>query len=51
MVGISAQSLRHLDTLARNTTVVEVGGLMVRLPTPEAYAVHKMVVNHERGAK
>ena len=50
-LGVVAQSLRHLDVLARFTIEVEFEGLRLRVPTPEAYAVHKMVVNHERGRK
>ncbi len=50
-LGVVAQSLRHLDILARFTIEVELEGLRVRVPIPEAYAVHKMAVNHERGRK
>lgn len=50
-LGVVAQSLRHLDVLARFTIEVDLEGLRLRVPTPEAYAVHKMAVNHERGRK
>lgn len=50
-LGVVAQSLRHLDMLARFTIEVELEGLRICVPTPEAYAVHKMAVNHERGRK
>lgn len=50
-LGVVAQSLRHLDVLARFTVEVELEGLRVRVPIPEAYAAHKMAVNHERGRK
>lgn len=50
-LGVVAQSLRHLDILARFTIEAELEGYRIRVPTPEAYAVHKMAVNHERGPK
>lgn len=50
-LGVVAQSLRHLDMLARFTIEVELDGLRICVPIPEAYAVHKMAVNHERGRK
>lgn len=50
-VGVTAQALRHMEILAGNVTEVLYLGHQVRVPTPEAYAVHKMVINEQRGAK
>lgn len=50
-VGVTAQALRHLDILSGNTVSLECLGHIVTVPTPEAYVVHKMVINEERGAK
>ena len=50
-LGVTAQALRHLDTLSRHVVTVDFAGLRVNVPTPEAYVVHKMIVNNERGRK
>lgn len=50
-IGVTAQALRHLDILSGNPLEVEWRGLAVIVPLPEAYAVHKMAINGERGAK
>lgn len=50
-IGVAAQALRHLDILARNRIEVICLGHRVNVPCPEAYAVHKMTVNAERGQK
>ena len=50
-IGVTAQSLRHMDVLLRSAVTVTYERLEVNVPTPEAYAVHKMVVNDERGKK
>lgn len=50
-VGVTAQSLRHLGILSRSTITVEYHGMGVSVPSPEAYAVQKMVVYGERDKK
>lgn len=50
-VGVTAQTLRHMDILARDSIEVSCFGHMVRVPLPEAYAAHKMVINSERKGK
>lgn len=50
-LGVTAQSLRHMEVLARSMVTVGYEGMRVNVPAPEAYAVHKMVVNAERGRK
>ena len=45
--GASAQPLRYLDFLIRdpiNSVVLHKGGIPVRVPSPERYAVHKLIV-------
>ena len=44
-------SLRHMEVLARHMVTVPYEGMAVNIPAPEAYVVHKMVVNKERGKK
>ena len=50
-LGVTAQSLRHLNILSANTINVSYIGMNITIPEPEAYAVHKMVINLERGRK
>lgn len=50
-VGVTAQALRHLDVLSHNAVKTFYLGRAVSVPTPEAYTVHKMVINNQRGAK
>ena len=50
-VGVTAQALRHMEILSGNTVEVMCLGHLVRVPAPEAYAIHKMVINQQRGRK
>lgn len=50
-IGVSAQSLWHMDILSRNAVEVSYLGMTLLVPSPEAYAVHKMVINKERKGK
>lgn len=50
-LGVTAQSLRHMEVLTRSMVTVSYEGMAVNIPAPEAYVVHKMVVNKERGKK
>ena len=50
-VGVTAQSLRHMDVLLGNACVIPCWGYSINVPLPEAYAIHKMVINSQRGKK
>ena len=50
-LGVTAQALRHLDILSSNVIDVDFIGFEITVPSPEAYAVHKMVINDERKDK
>lgn len=50
-VGVTAQALRHMEILSGSSVEVRCLGHIVSVPTPEAYAVHKMVINSQRGSK
>lgn len=50
-IGVTAQTLRHTEILSNNTVEAQCLGHLVRVPAPEAYAVHKMVINSQRGSK
>lgn len=50
-IGVTAQTLRHMDILLNHVIEVPLLGHLVRVPIPEAYAMHKMIINEERGVK
>ena len=50
-VGVTAQTLRHLEILLHNTIVLTCLGHSVTVPEPEAYALHKMIINRQRKGK
>ncbi len=50
-LGVTAQALRHLDILSQHPTVARCLDHEVVVPMPEAYALHKMVINSQRGVK
>lgn len=50
-LGIKAQTIRYLGMLQAHTITVTYRGLMVRVPEPAAYALHKLLINHQRSAK
>ena len=50
-VGVTAQTLRHMNILSGNSIELPCFEHMVRVPLPEAYAVHKMVINSQRRGK
>lgn len=47
-LGVNAQALRHLEVLTRHAIEADFLGMKVNVPMPEAYAVHKMVINEDR---
>ena len=50
-LGIKAQTIRYLGMLQAHAIVVRYRGLLVRVPEPAAYALHKLLINHQRSAK
>lgn len=48
---MTAQALWHMDVILKNTINVRCLSHVVTVPTPEAYAIHKMTINSERGKK
>ena len=50
-LGVNAQQLSHLSVLAEYTVQVNIGGQNLYVPTPEAYVLHKMIINNKRGLK
>lgn len=50
-LGVTAQALRHLSILRDHTLTVSVFNMDITVPVPEAYVLHKMVINNQRGKK
>jgi hypothetical protein len=50
-LGVTAQTLRHMEVLLTNTILVDYFGLPIEIPSPEAYVLHKMIINKERMQK
>lgn len=50
-LGIKAQALRHMDIILTNTMTVSFHGMGILVPAPEAYVVHKIIINPTRKNK
>ena len=50
-LGVNAQALRHMAILRDNTVCVNLLDMDIIVPEPEAYALHKAVINNQRGSK
>ena len=50
-LGVNAQALHHVGMLKQHTITVTMFDMNITVPTPEAYAVHKIVINESRGKK
>jgi hypothetical protein len=49
--GISALALRYVEFLLENTMAVNISGLSVKIPRPEAYLLHKLLIVRGRKEK
>ena len=50
-IGVTAQALWHMDVILKNTIEVRCFNHIMTVPAPEAYVIHKMIINGERGKK
>ncbi|MGN0646455.1 MAG: GSU2403 family nucleotidyltransferase fold protein [Mogibacterium kristiansenii] len=50
-LGVTAQTLRHMEVIIRNTIEVDYFNMKITVPMPEAYTMHKIVINQDRGLK
>lgn len=50
-LGVNAQALRHMDILSINTVIIEIFNCLITIPYPEAYVIHKIIINKDRGKK
>ncbi len=46
--GINAQRLRYLDILLNNDIKIKKFGVDIRIPTPSAYIIQKIMILHKR---
>ena len=47
-LGIKAEGLRHMDFLLFNSITVEIKGIKINVPSPQAYLLHKLIINDQR---
>jgi hypothetical protein len=47
-LGVNAQALRFLDFLVKNTIVIELEDLRIRVPHPAAFGLHKLIISKRR---
>jgi hypothetical protein len=50
-LGVNAQPLRYLDFLTANTMRVKIDNMIVNVPHPAAFALHKLIIARRRGKK
>ncbi|MDO4552285.1 MAG: GSU2403 family nucleotidyltransferase fold protein [Bacillota bacterium] len=50
-LGVNAQALRHLGLLKEFTMIARIFDMEITVPMPEAYVLHKIIINEERGKK
>src|SRR5690606_5019851 len=50
-LGIRAQTIRYLSMLQSHVIEVPYRGYAVLVPEPAAYALHKLLINHQRSEK
>ncbi|MDD3350414.1 MAG: GSU2403 family nucleotidyltransferase fold protein [Eubacteriales bacterium] len=50
-IGVNAQALRHLSILSENTLTAKILTFEISVPTPEAYLLHKIIINQNRSEK
>ncbi len=50
-LNFNAQPLRHLSMLWRDPITVKIEGIVVRLPHPADYVLHKMIIQERRAKK
>ncbi len=50
-LGVNAQALRHLSMLNDHCKSLSIFGLSITVPLPEAYVLHKLIIQRMRGNK
>ena len=47
-LGVTAQGLRHMDILSDHSVILQLRGFVIRVPRPQAYILHKLLINQHR---
>ena len=50
-LGVTAEALRHLELLSNHTIITPYLGMDIEIPMPEAFVIHKIVINSKRKEK
>ena len=50
-LGVNAEALRHVGLLKNHATEIKIFGYKINVPIPEAYVIHKIIINQSRGVK
>lgn len=50
-LGVNAQALHHVSLLKQYSINISILGMEITVPEPEAYVIHKMIINGQRGRK
>ena len=50
-IGIKAEGLRDIGFLADNSIIININGHNLRVPSPQAYILHKLIINDKRKKK
>lgn len=50
-LGVNAEALRHVGLLKSQATQIKMFGYTINVPIPEAYVIHKIIINQSRGVK
>ncbi len=49
--GLNAQAMRFMELLVEDTIEVKIEGILIRLPHPVNFALHKLIISRRRGQK
>ena len=50
-MGVNAQALRHMHVLKKFSINLHMFDMDITVPIPEAYVIHKIIINDQRGKK
>ena len=50
-LGVAAQALHHMHVLKEFSVDLNVFSMDITVPVPEAYVIHKIIINDQRGKK
>jgi len=48
-LGVNASPLRYMEMLEKETITIDYKGMMIRVPDPARFSVHKLIISQRRG--